>query len=89
MKAYYKKYPNADNRVSVGSGEESRLSLRTEVKIQKYEANMERKQLVRISLPIPDGVTVIKIKLILDNGTLNPVQVAGKLRLHLKLMLIW
>ena len=80
LKAYYKKYPNADNRVSVGSGEESRLSLDRRNRI---EAN--KRTVGHISLPIPDGVTD-QNKVNFGNGTLNPVQVAGA-EAALKLML--
>ena len=80
LKAYYKKYPNADNRVSVGSGEESRLSLDRRNRI---EAN--KRTVGHIVLPIPDGVSD-QNKVNFSNGTLNAVQVAGA-EAALKLML--
>ena len=80
LRAYYKKYPNADNRVSVGSGEESRLSLDRRNRI---EAN--KRTVGHIVLPIPDGVSD-QNKVNFSNGTLNAVQVAGA-EAALKLML--
>ena len=72
-KAYYKKYPkNSDkNRVNVGDSNDSRLSLDNRGRI---EAN--KRTVGHITLPIPDGVTD-QNKVDFNDGTLNPLQVAG------------
>ena len=73
LKAYYAKYgKNADkNRVNLGSGGESRLSLDNRKRIEA-----EKRTVGHITLPIPDGVSD-QNRVDFGNGTLNPVQVAG------------
>ena len=73
LKAYNKKYPkNSDkNRVNVGDSNDSRLSLDNRGRI---EAN--KRTVGHITLPIPDGVTD-QNKVDFNDGTLNPLQVAG------------
>ena len=73
LKAYYAKYgKNADkNRVSIGSGGESRLSLDNRGRIEA-----EKRTVGHITLPIPDGVSD-QNQVDFSQGTLNPVQVAG------------
>ena len=72
-RAYEKKYgKNADkNRVNLGSGGESRLSLDNRKRIEA-----EKRTVGHITLPIPDGVSD-QNRVDFGNGTLNPVQVAG------------
>ena len=71
--AYNKKYGlNSDkNRVNVGDRNDSRLSLDNRGRI---EAN--KRTVGHITLPIPDGVTD-QNKVDFNDGTLNPLQVAG------------
>jgi len=73
LKAYYAKYgKNADkNRVNLGSGGESRLSLDNRKRIEA-----EKRTVGHITLPIPDGVSD-QNRVDFGNGTLNPLQVAG------------
>ena len=73
LKAYYAKYgKNADkNRISIGSGGESRLSLDNRGRIEA-----EKRTVGHITLPIPDGVSD-QNQVDFSQGTLNPVQVAG------------
>ena len=73
LKAYYAKYgKNADkNRVNLGSGGESRLSLDNRKRIEA-----EKRTVGHITLPIPDGVSD-QNRVDFGNGTLNPIQVAG------------
>ena len=73
LAAYNKKYGlNSDkNRVNVGDRNDSRLSLDNRGRI---EAN--KRTVGHITLPIPDGVTD-QNKVDFNDGTLNPLQVAG------------
>ena len=73
LKAYYAKYgKNADkNRISIGSGGESRLSLDNRGRIEA-----EKRTVGHITLPIPDGVSD-QNQVDFGQGTLNPIQVAG------------
>lgn len=73
LKAYYAKYgKNADkNRVNLGSGGESRLSLDNRKRIEA-----EKRTVGHITLPIPDGVSD-QNRVDFGNGNLNPIQVAG------------
>ena len=73
LKAYYAKYgKNADkNRISIGSGGESRLSLDNRGRIEA-----EKRTVGHLTLPIPNGVSD-QNQVDFSQGTLNPVQVAG------------
>ena len=73
LKAYHAKYgKNADkNRVNIGSGGESRLSLDNRGRIEA-----EKRTVGHITLPIPDGVSD-QNQVDFGQGTLNPIQVAG------------